>query len=245
MPRKETPRSHEDAILTIRCGSSWLHGRIFPRIPVVRLDPAEGSVSSRGFLSRDVTHTGTGACVHRIHTRSPAWRCCVFNYGGSRATDAVKRRLVDFLGREDAFCLPRLRRCVVHVPRPRRRANSLRAGEKRDFDIYSAVRAGRPAKTPGDSQSWNNRLPREREVQRAGQGPARTLKRARSIREEEEEEEAEEKEQDEHREEDETRRKDERIRGGEWRKGAAGLVCRGSRFLFIPRHRESKTLRST
>lgn len=149
MPRKETPRSHEDAILTIRCGSSWLHGGIFPRISIVRLDPAEGSVSSRGFLSRGVTHTGIGACVHRMHTRSLAWRSCVFNYRGSRATDAVKRRLVGFLGREDAFCHPRSRRCVVHRPPSTSTGKQPGEQEKRETLIFIVPCArGDPQKHP-------------------------------------------------------------------------------------------------
>lgn len=114
-------------------------------MPVVRLDPAEGSVSSRVSYERATScnvYTHGGRYVHTVHADRPA---ILFNYWDrSSATDAVKRRLVDFLGREDvgapSRCFPRPR------PRPRRRVVVLVDGrtaceqKERDFDIYSAVR---------------------------------------------------------------------------------------------------------
>jgi len=68
--------------------------------------------------------------VHTVHA-DPA---ILFNYGDrSSATDAVKRHLVDFLGREDAGALLSALTSASSSSRrrARRRANSLRAeGEK-------------------------------------------------------------------------------------------------------------------
>ncbi|KYM99478.1 hypothetical protein ALC62_09825 [Cyphomyrmex costatus] len=83
-----------------------IHGGIFSRMPVIRLDPAEGSVSSCEFLTR---------------------------YTRARYTQIVRRS-----------CL--ITGIVVTGEQP---ANSRR----RETLIFIVPYAGRPAKTPGDSQS--------------------------------------------------------------------------------------------
>ncbi|KYN35262.1 hypothetical protein ALC56_10437, partial [Trachymyrmex septentrionalis] len=94
-----------------------IHGGIFPRMPVIRLDPTEESVSSCEFLTRY-----------------------------ERATSYDIRTIYMGRGGGVGTCIP-----YTQIERERERGGERE--RERETLIFIVPYAGRPAKTPGDSQS--------------------------------------------------------------------------------------------
>ncbi|KYN18177.1 hypothetical protein ALC57_09522 [Trachymyrmex cornetzi] len=124
-----------------------IHGGIFPRMPVIRLDPAEESVSSCEFLTRYERATSyscliTGIVVARDRCREEAPRR--FSGKSQEKTQEPRRALLP-VSTSASSLPPSSCSSTGKQPASRRR--------ERETLIFIVPYAGRPAKTPGDSQS--------------------------------------------------------------------------------------------
>ena len=144
-----------------------IHGGIFPRMPVIRLDPAEESVSSCEFLTRyeratsyDVQYIwnmGIGTCIP--YTQIVQRSCLITGIvvARDRCREEAPRR---FSGKSQEktqephrALLPVSTSASSLPPSSCSSTGKQRIEGERETLIFIVPYAGRPAKTPGDSQS--------------------------------------------------------------------------------------------